>query len=85
MLISIETHITCDFPGPPSPSGSAHEKIRWNGCLFDLILYVQSTIFQLERLSVIKGTSLPGLTQYLARINVLDQGHNAVKHSAPRS
>ena len=29
MLISIETHITCDFPdvgpGPYSPSGSAHE------------------------------------------------------------
>ena len=34
MLISIETHITCDFPGgggsgplyPPPPSGSAHVK-----------------------------------------------------------
>ena len=25
-----------------------------------------------------KGTGLPGLNQYLARINVLAQGHNAV-------
>ena len=33
-------------------------------CLFDLILYVLSTIFQLN------GTGLPGLNQYLARINV---------------
>ena len=33
-------------------------------CLFDLILYVHSTIFQLC------GTGLPGLNQYLARINV---------------
>ena len=33
-------------------------------CLFDLILYVHSTIFQLC------GTGLPGLSQYLARINV---------------
>ena len=33
-------------------------------CLFDLIFYVHSTIFQLC------GTSLPGLNQYLARINV---------------
>ena len=31
--------------------------------LFDLILYVPSTIFQLNR------DSLPGLNQYLARIN----------------
>ena len=31
ILISIETHITCDFPGGPdplSPSGFAHEKSR---------------------------------------------------------
>ena len=48
MLISIETHITCDFPGPPPPlSRSVHENIRWNVCLFDLILYFPSTIFQL--------------------------------------
>ena len=52
--------------------------------LFDLILYVPSTIFSY------KGTGLPGLNQYLARINVLSQGHNAVtpiklKHVAPRS
>ena len=33
-------------------------------CLFDLILYVPSTIFQLYR------DGLPGLNQYLARINV---------------
>ena len=33
-------------------------------CLFDLILNVHSTIFQLC------GTGLPGLNQYLARINV---------------
>ena len=33
-------------------------------CLFDLILYVHSTIFQLC------GTVLPGFNQYLARINV---------------
>ena len=32
--------------------------------LFDLILYVHSTIFQLC------GTVLPGFNQYLARINV---------------
>ena len=36
------------------------------------------------------GTGLPGLNQYLARINVLAQGHNAVtpmrlEHMAPRS
>ena len=41
-------------------------------CLFDLILYVTSKIFQLYR------ADLPGLNQYLARINVLAQGHNAV-------
>ena len=33
-------------------------------CLFDLMLYVPSTIFQLNR------DSLPGLNQYWARINV---------------
>ena len=32
--------------------------------LFDLILYVSSTIFSYV------GTGLPGLNQYLARINV---------------
>ena len=37
-----------------------------------------------------KRTGLPGLNQYLARINVLAQGHNAVtlvrlKPTAPRS
>ena len=53
-------------------------------CLFDLILYVPSTIFSY------KGTGLPGLNQYLARINVLAQGHNAVtpvrlEHVALRS
>ena len=36
--------------------------------LFDLILYVPSTIFSY------KGTGLPGLNQYSARINVLAQG-----------
>ena len=34
MLLSIETLITCAFPGEgcglPPPSGSAHENIRWN-------------------------------------------------------
>ena len=40
MLISIETHITCDFPGggggpdPLSPSGSAHGQCRQNGTIF---------------------------------------------------
>ena len=33
-------------------------------CLFALILYIQSTIFSYV------GTGLPGLNQYLARINV---------------
>ena len=38
MLISIETHITCDFPGggvgldPLSPSGSAHDKLSVYKC-----------------------------------------------------
>ena len=36
-------------------------------CLFDLTLYVPSTIFQL------KGTGLPGLNQYEARI-IVSQG-----------
>ena len=46
MLISIETHITCDFPGggvgldPLSPSGSAHEKLSVYKCTNS----VQSTI-----------------------------------------
>ena len=38
MLISIETHITCDFPGgsgpptpPPPPSGSALSMCGWEG------------------------------------------------------
>ena len=36
------------------------------------------------------GTGLPGLNQYLARINFLDQGHNALtpvrlEPMAPRS
>ena len=48
-----------------------HGIISLTNVLFDLILYVPSTIF-----SVIKG--LPGLNQYLARINVLVQGHNTV-------
>ena len=53
-------------------------------CLFDLILYVPSTIFSY------KETGLPGLNQYSARINVLAQGHNAVtpvrlEPAAPRS
>ena len=38
MLISIETHITCDFLGRGSdtlsPSGSAHEQCRHNGTIF---------------------------------------------------
>ena len=41
-------------------------------CLFDLILYVQSTIFQLLR----DGSSL--VEPVPARINVLVQGHNTV-------
>ena len=48
-------------------------------CLFDLILYIQSTIFQ-----------YPGLNQYSASNNVLAEGHNTVmsvrlKPAAPRS
>ena len=33
MLISIETHVTCDFPrgsGPPIPSGSTHDTFKQN-------------------------------------------------------
>ena len=41
--------------------------------LFDFILYVPSIIFQCYI-----GTGLPGLNQYLARINVLAQEHNTV-------
>ena len=46
MLISIETHITCDFPGgsgpPITPSGSAHGiTLLPNFCP----VYLQSSIF----------------------------------------
>ena len=41
--------------------------------MFDLILYIPSTLFHY------KGTGLPGLNQYSAKINVLAQGHNAVR------
>ena len=41
-------------------------------CLFDLILTSHQQSYSY------KGTGLPGLNQYLARINVLAQGHNAV-------
>ena len=65
MLISIETYITCNFPGggggkgcPTPPSGSAHENIRWIVCLFDLILTSHQQSFSYE------GTGLPGLNQY---------------------
>ena len=49
MLISIETYITCDFPGggggvDPLP---LDPHMRISGGMFDSILYVTSTIFQL--------------------------------------
>ena len=41
MLISIETHIICDFPGggpdPLSPSGSAHGQYRHYGTIFTTV------------------------------------------------
>ena len=43
MLISIETHLTCDFPGeggpdPLSPSGSAHDTLKQNFPLIFLLI-----------------------------------------------
>ena len=50
----------------------SYEKQCINFCLFDLILYIHQQSFSYI------GTGLPGLNQYLARINALAQGHNAV-------
>ena len=49
---------------------SSKQKIKFS--LLDLILYIPSQSFSNV------GTGLPGLNQYLARINVLAQGHNTV-------
>ena len=45
MLISIETHKTCDFPGgggpdPLSPSGSAHGQCRHYGTIFTTVPFL---------------------------------------------
>ena len=54
MLISIETHITCDFPG----EGSA---LRISGGMFVCLIWFFTS--HQQSLSY-KGTGLPGLNQY---------------------
>ena len=59
------------------------QKNRLNVCSFDLIMSDQQFFSY-------KGTGLPVLNQYYARIYVLAQGHNAVmpvrlEPAAPRS
>ena len=51
MLISVDSHIACDFPGGggggADPSCPLDPHMRISGGMFGLILYVPSTIFQL--------------------------------------
>ena len=58
MLISIESHIACDFPGGVQTPTPLDPLMRISGGMFHLILYVPSTIF------TYKGTGLPGMNQY---------------------
>ena len=52
--------------------GACRSVQSWLICLFDLILYIPSTVFQLYR------DRSSWLNQYLGRNYVLVQGHNAV-------